>query len=541
MKSCLKLIIVLILSGFIKMNAESQTFPSDGNALRLLPGELWWGGVTHHGEFMPFGKTPYSYDMYGEAAGNQAVPLLISNKGRYVWSEDPFRFSFRNDSLIIDKAYAELKIGKSGNTLKEAYSYASRNFFPSTGLWPDSLLVTAPQYNLWIELMYVPTQKDVLDYAFKVLYNGMPPGVLMIDDNWTNYYGHFDFDVKKFPDPKAMIDQLHSVGFKVMLWICPFISPDSEAFRELEAKKFLLLDNGGNTDLEWKDTKKPLIIKWWNGYSACLDLSNPGTVDWLHEKLNYLNEKYGVDGYKLDAGDPNYYKDPRLLSYKKLLPNDHSILWGDIGLEYPLNEYRAMWKMAGQPLVERLRDKEHNWEDLQTLIPNTIAQQLAGYTFTCPDMIGGGEFLSFLPGSIIDQNLIVRSAQCHALMPMMQFSVAPWRILDPVHLAAVKKSVDIRQQYIPYIMEVLRNSAITGEPALRPLEYDYPGQGYENIKDQFLIGDKLMVAPIVTPGNTREVIFPKGSWKYKNLTIKGPVIRTFNVELDELLRFDKIK
>ncbi len=214
-----------------------------------------------------------------------------------------------------------------------------------------------------------------------------------------------------------------------------------------------------------------MLLSWWNGYSACLDLSNPDAGNWLKEKLDFLQKHYGVDGYKLDAGDAQYYKSPDLVSFKTGLPNDHSYLWAEIGLQYPLNEYRAMWKMGGQPLVERLRDKSHTWTDLQSLVPNTIAQQLAGYEFTCPDMIGGGEFTSFLPGRKIDQKLIVRSAQCHALMPMMQFSVAPWRILDSTHLSAVKKIVKVRQENMPYLMQVLRESAKTGEPALRPLEY----------------------------------------------------------------------
>ncbi len=46
---------------------------------------------------------------------------------------------------------------------------------------------------------------------------------------------------------------------------------------------------------------------------------------------------------------------------------------GRYRFKYPLNEYRAMWKKAGQPLVERLRDKAHSWQDLQRLIPNVTA------------------------------------------------------------------------------------------------------------------------------------------------------------------------
>jgi alpha-glucosidase len=66
----------------------------------------------------------------------------------------------------------------------------------------------------------------------------------------------------------------------------------------------------------------------------------------------------------------------------------------------------------------------------------------------------------------MDQDLVVRSAQIHALMPMMQFSVAPWRILDKAHLDAVKKAVEIQTKYTPLIMELAENSAKTGVPII---------------------------------------------------------------------------
>ena len=45
-----------------------------------------------------------------------------------------------------------------------------------------------------------------------------------------------------------------------------------------------------------------------------------------------------------------------------------------------------------KPLAQRLRDKGHNWQDLQQLIPDALALGLMGYAFMCPDMIGGGEY-----------------------------------------------------------------------------------------------------------------------------------------------------
>ena len=205
----------------------------------------------------------------------------------------------------------------------------------------------------------------------------------MIDDNWQEDYGKWDFHTGRFPAPGAMVDSLHHMGFKIMLWICPFVSPDCDVYRMLESKGMLLRDSTGQT----------AIVRWWNGASGLLDLSNPETVRWFLSELDRLQSKYGIDGFKFDAGDLEFYQD--LVSYGNIGPNDHCKLFAEIGLSYPLNEYRAMWKMAGQPLVNRLRDKFHTWEDLHKLIPHILLQGLVGYNFTCPDMVGGGDFSSY--------------------------------------------------------------------------------------------------------------------------------------------------
>jgi len=167
---------------------------------------------------------------------------------------------------------------------------------------------------------------------------------------------------------------------------------------------------------------------------------------------------------------------------------------------------------------------------------------LLGYTFSCPDMIGGGDYSSFVPGSKLDQDLIVRSAQCQALMPMMQFSVAPWRVLDKDHLDAVKKAVNVRQSFVPLIMRLAQLSAKTGEPIVSNMEYSFPDNGFETCKDQFMLGENILVAPMLEKGFQRTVIFPKGKWKSnKGLIIKGPVAKQFDVLLEDLLWFEKMK
>jgi alpha-glucosidase len=71
-----------------------------------------------------------------------------------------------------------------------------------------------------------------------------------------------------------------------------------------------------------------------------LDLSNPETKKWFTDALQQLQVSCGVDGFKLDAGDTEFYKDS-YLSHEKLDVNEQAQLFHKIGLAFPLNEYRA--------------------------------------------------------------------------------------------------------------------------------------------------------------------------------------------------------
>lgn len=474
-------------------------------------------------------RAGYVADLRANTYGNQAQPLLLSNRGHVVWSDEPFRVQAVEGQLRIEGS-STIVHTRSGTTLRDAYRYASRRFFPPSGRMPDAALFSAPQYNTWIELMYDQNQVDILRYARGVIDHQLPPGVLMIDDNWQEDYGKWRFHPGRFREPKAMVDSLHAMGFKVMLWVCPFVTPDADVYRELKRKGFLLRDATG----------EPAIVRWWNGASALLDLSNPGAVAWFGAQLDALVKTYGVDGFKLDAGDPEFYINT--VASRSVSPNDQSALYGAIGLRYPLNEYRAMWKMGGQPLVERLRDKAHEWRELGLLVPHVLAEGLAGYPFACPDMIGGGEFTSFLNAKSIDQELVVRWTQASALMPMMQFSAAPWRILDAPNFEAVQAAVRLRERFRPYILALAADAARTGEPIVRSLEYAYPHQGYAEVRDQFMLGDSLLVAPVLARRATRRtVLLPPGRWRASDGTVlRGPRRIEITAGLRDLPLYERV-
>lgn len=484
-----------------------------------LNDEFWWGGAIDIGALSPLGAKPVTRDLAdpGKLAdgqpypSSQSAPILISTRGRTLTSDQPFAYQFEGNRVSVDDL---AQLARPGANLAQAYRAAMGEHFPPSGAHPALELMENPQYNTWIEMPYVPTQEKVLAYVDSILDAGLPPGVLFIDDNWAPEYGDWIFDSRRFPDPKKMLQELHQRGFRVVLWLVPFISPDSPQFRELERAGFLLRNEDGDT----------AIRRWWNGFSAVLDITNPNAAKWLRDRLDALMD-LGVDGFKYDAGDVGFYR-PQDQSYAGASPVEHCQAWAEFGLATPFNEYRACWKMGGQALGQRLRDKPPQWgsEGIESLIPEVLGQAMIGHYYTCPDMIGGGEVGACSEQNAIDQEFVVRYAQVAALMPMMQFSMNPARILDAEHLQMVRDLLRMRSQFTPLILDLAKQASQTGEPIVRPMAFHCTDPQAAPINDQFFLGPDVVVAPQVKPGATsRRVFLPAGTWvSDRNETVEIP-------------------
>lgn len=253
---------------------------------------------------------------------------------------------------------------------------------------PREFFKTA-QYNTWMEFTYNPSQQEVLEYAHAVIDHGFEPGILIIDEGWHTRYGVWQFDFHKFPDPKAMIDELHSMGFTVMLWVTPLVTPDGQDFINTQLSH---ADGNGDTPLFLRtESGKIAIVQWWNGYSAILDLRKEGDRNYLDEKLQFLMKEYGVDGFKFDGGNYAMYHPDNIQNGKAAPEHDAAALnlaWNEFGARYRFHEYKDTFK-------------------------------------------GGGQWLyNLIPDFKVDEELFIRMAQASALFPIMQFSWAPWRVLS---------------------------------------------------------------------------------------------------------------
>lgn len=507
--------------------------------IKFLSGECWYGGAVDLGEKYPvFAGDDLFIDTTENPTHSQLNPVFLSDKGRYIWLENGGSVHFNEGKIIINAP--EIDFVKAGKTLKQAACAAAQKHYPPSGETPDKTAFSVPQYCSWTVFLWSQNQQKILDYARSIVKNGFKPGIFIIDDTWQKDYGVWEFNPAYFPDPKAMMQELKSLGFKVSLWMCPYISPDSPKSAEYAPWIFDHISAGR---VITNEKGAPRFASWWEGYSAQLDfVSSPAAKQWINENALRLIEDYGVFGFKMDGGDAEYFESD--YKYK----NAQSTLWID-SIDYGVKEARCLYKLANKPIIYRLNDKKHVWKStpkgelgLSSLIPCILTQGLVGYVFGCPDMVGGGLACDFIDKSGLDDELIVRWCQASALLPMVQFSLDVWNIKKNRIAEICKKTMDLREKLTPYIVEKLTEAGKSGVPAVRYLEYEYPSSGYKGITDEFMLGEKYLVAPVLEKGaDKRKVVFPAGKWKD---ILSGEVyfggVSEVSAPIDKLPVFEKI-
>lgn len=546
-------ILLLLLSLLGKAQTVTEVVP--------LPGERWWGAVVNRGYEQPFtdfdvqdnrfrvgkgkaalrrdsGEEVPPYDLANRGACGFTVPLFLSNKGRYIWSDRPFAFRFRNGKLTLYSREGKLEPVTAGTTLRDAFLAASAAHFPFDGREPAELLFTKPQFNNWIEsAIFGIDQQHAEEYVDAIAASGFPCGVITIDGGWQRYHGKRDFNPDTFPDALTLFDKIHGYGYKSMLWCSYFLSADSrpEYVNYKPSVQNILVRNRQNP-------REAALVWWWNGISVTMDLTSPEIRRKFSDELAAFAERFHIDGFKFDGGDPEYFRNQALFSEDWMEPADFATGFNLVGEDFPYNEFRAGFKTGGRPIVLRLNDIGHNWEELKIIIPNIVLAGLCGYPYAFPDMIGGGLSSSYAPGKSFSHKLFVRSCQIQALMPVMQFSAAPWRVLTEGECEICRRFARLHTDFAPYIMELVHHASATGEPIVRSMEYEFPGCGYETVDGQFMLGGKYLVAPVLDEDDSKTVFLPAGKWRDdQGKVFKGPgVLELKDVPLERLPYYERI-
>ena len=497
---------------FTILITSDDSFDKMGCNILLQNGAWWYGGNITSAQIWPANSASFEVDPF-YANSNQTSPIWFSSKGLGVFVDTykTMGYSFNKDtdnnlSFHVKNANKIKLFLTIGNSITESYK-TMIGIVGKPQTVPVKEYFTRSIFNSWIQFKKDVNQSGLIEYADNIRKYEIPCSILEIDDMWTPAYGEFDFDKEKFPSPKEMVEKLDSADFKVVLWVTPFVEKKASVYKYLRSKGYLILNSKDNS---------PYMTQWWNGKAALIDFSNPEAYEWFLNQLKSLQQNYGVRGFKLDAGDAEYLNAP-FKSFADITPSQYTDLFASIGKYFEINELRVSWLTQSLGLVQRLRDKDSDWSSdkgIGSLIPHGMTEGLIGYPYFCPDMIGGGEMGSFEENNDnIDSELFIRWAQASTFMPMMQFSFAPWRV-DSLALSICRKYTRIHEKLGDYIYNLAENAKETGYPIVTPLFFYHPLDSISyTISDQFMLGDKFLVAPVLKKGKvSRDIYLPQGTW-----------------------------
>jgi alpha-glucosidase (family GH31 glycosyl hydrolase) len=339
-----------------------------------------------------------------------------------------------------------------------------------------------------------------------------------------------DFEYRgAWPDPKAMIDELHARGIKVILWQIPLQKTEFSAGQVAADAEAMVRE--GHAVLE-SDGTAYHNRGWWFPKALMPDLSVQRTRDWWTEKRRYLVEDLDVDGFKTDGGEHAWghdlrYADGRLgAEGNNLFPVHYARTFGDLlrsAGKAPVTFSRSGFTGSQAHGIFWAGDEDSTWEAFRSSVT-------AGLTAASCGIVYWGWDLAGFSGPVPDAELYLRAAAASVFMPIMQYHSEfnhhqlPLRDRTPWHVAETtgddrviplfRQYAVLRERLVPYLTEQTARAIATDRPLMRPLFFDHPSDGeIWNHPHQYKLGDDLLVNPVLEPGTTTWTTYlPEGAW-----------------------------
>lgn len=169
---------------------------------------------------------------------NKTLCLTTEKKLPYfAHDNEPFTFNY--------------KIGVASNA-RTAHMKAIEKFLKKPTGVPDERMVTHPIWSTWARYYKQINESVLNNFADEILLHGFNNSQLEIDDKWETCYGSTEFDTVKIPNIRRLTESLKQKGFRVTLWVHPFVNKDCEPYytNALNSGRFVL-DQNGNASGQW--------------------------------------------------------------------------------------------------------------------------------------------------------------------------------------------------------------------------------------------------------------------------------------------------
>lgn len=356
--------------------------------LETKSGVNWYGGNQQRFQYYPIQKMTHKHNSYvTKEERNQAIAerYWLNSNGIFVRVDNdaPLFIDQNNEhpgfmclqarrALPYDIYHTSFDFTYHvgiGLNARAAHMQAVARFLGKPSGHPDEKMVEQPVWSTWARYKRDVNEAVVTEFAQEILDNGFN-GQYELDDDWEECYGALTFNRQKFPNIKGLTDSLHAQGFRVTLWIHPFINKGCES-HYTDAK------NNGRFVVDHKDN---IDTQWWNserGQASYIDFTKPAVAQWFVDRLKALQQSAGIDSYKFDAGESSWTPpDPILNASSKEHPSritsDYVRTVAKLG---SLVEVRAGHATQDLPVFMRMIDKDTEWtlnNGLPTLITTLL-------------------------------------------------------------------------------------------------------------------------------------------------------------------------
>ena len=394
-----------------------------------------------------------------------------------------------------------------------------------------------PEYGmgLWQCKLRYYNQEQVLEIAREHKRRGIPLDVLIIDYYHWPRCGDWRFDEEYFPDPAAMVKELHDLGVETMVSVWPQVDVRSENYAEMKQQGLLVRTNYGMD-----------VQMIFHGNNVFIDSTNPRTREYFWQKLKDNYGSLGIRAFWLDEAEPEFG------TYDYSLYTYSAGPVAKIGNIYPREYVRAVYegqKKDGRDDIITLTrcawvgsqrygalvwsgDIMSTYEDFRKQICAGLHMGLCGIPWWTTD-IGG-----FHGGDVNDPNfreLLVRWFQFGAFCPVMrmhgsrkphsqivnkagevrEWTGSPnevWSYGEEAY-SIFLKFIGIREKMRPYTRAVMKEASEKGSPVMRPMFYEFPNdEQCWDIKDAYMFGPDVLAAPICHEHAVeRKVYLPEGA------------------------------
>lgn len=374
-------------------------------------------------------------------------------------------------------------------------------------------------YGLWLSRAYYRTADEALETARTIREKRIPCDVLTLDGRaWLDTATRFAFewDAKRYPDPKAVTKQIKDLNLKVCVWEYPLVSANHPLFDELAAKGWLLTTAAGEPYVYHWDPAPFGDVLTQLPPSGLVDFTHPDAYAWYRDAHQALFDS-GIDVIKSDFGEQvpddahaaNGDDGRRLHNVNPLLYNrcvyeasrdrfgDDAMVWA-----------RSGWAGSQTAPIQWGGDPEVSWEGLAASIRGGLSWGMSGCPYYSHDI--GGFY-----GGDPDPELYIRWLQAGVLSSHCRMhgigDREPWAFGEETE-AIASTWLEFRYRLIPYL-EHCAEQAATGMPVMRAMALAFPDDPAAwAFDEQYMLGDSLFVAPVLRPGGAVRFYLPHGLW-----------------------------